>query len=59
MLGEASCDPDDSRYAHVQARKHFGRIAIANSDAGTLAMVEAAVEQAHRATTEFPQYLRR
>ena len=45
-------DVNDSRYPHVQARKHFGRIAIANSDAGALAMVEGAVEQAHRAATE-------
>ena len=45
-------DPDDPRYLHVQARKPFGRIAIANSDAGASAMVEGAVEQAHRAVTE-------
>ena len=48
-------DPDDPRYLHVQARKPFGRIAIANSDAGALAMVEGAVEQAHRAVTELLQ----
>jgi hypothetical protein len=30
----------------------MGRIAIANSDSGALAMVEGAVEQAHRAVTE-------
>ena len=45
-------DPDDPRYPHVQARKQFGRIAIANSDAGASAMVESAVEQAHRAVLE-------
>ncbi len=45
-------DPDDPRYPHVKARKRFGRIAIVNSDAGALAMVEGAVEQAHRAVTE-------
>lgn len=45
-------DPDDPRYTHVQARKRMGRIAIANSDSGALAMVEGAVEQAHRAGTE-------
>jgi spermidine dehydrogenase len=45
-------DPDDERYPHVQARKRFGRIAIANSDAGARAMLESAVEQGHRAVTE-------
>jgi spermidine dehydrogenase len=45
-------DVNDSRYPHVQARKRYGRIAIANSDAGAMAMVEGAVEQAHRAATE-------
>jgi len=45
-------DPDNPRYLHVQARKPFGRIAIANSDSGALAMVEGAVEQAHRAVAE-------
>ena len=52
LFDEDYDDIDDSRYPHVQARKRFGRIAIANSDAGALAMVESAVEQAHRATTE-------
>ena len=36
----------------MRARKRFGRIAIANSDAGASAMFESAVEQAHRAVTE-------
>jgi spermidine dehydrogenase len=45
-------DRDDERYPHVQARKRFGRIAIANSDAGARAMFEAAVEQGHRAAAE-------
>lgn len=52
LFDEDYDDPDDSRYPHIHARKRFGRIAIANSDAGALAMVESAVEQAHRATTE-------
>jgi spermidine dehydrogenase len=42
-------DRDDERYPHVQARKRFGRIAIANSDAGASAMLESAVEQGPRA----------
>ncbi len=42
-------DWNDERYPHVQARQRFGNIAIANSDAGASAMLESAVEQAHRA----------
>lgn len=43
---------DDPRYPHVQARKPLGRIAIANSDADANAMMETAIEQAHRAVSE-------
>jgi spermidine dehydrogenase len=45
-------DDDDERYPHIRARKRFGRIAIANSDAGANAMFETAIEQAHRAAAE-------
>ena len=45
-------DRDDERYPHVRARKPFGRITIANSDAGASALLEAAVEQAFRAVSE-------
>ncbi len=45
-------DRDNERYPHVRGRKRYGRIAIANSDAGAKAMLESAVEQAHRAVTE-------
>lgn len=45
-------DYDDPRYPHVKARKCFGQIAIANADAGASAMLESAVEQAHRAVNE-------
>jgi spermidine dehydrogenase len=45
-------DWDDERYPHVQARKRFGRIAIANSDAAATPMLEAAVEQGYRAVRE-------
>jgi spermidine dehydrogenase len=45
-------DKDDERYPHVRGRKSYGRIAIANSDAGASATLESAVEQAHRAVTE-------
>jgi hypothetical protein len=36
----------------MRARKRFGRIAIANADAGANAMFETAVEQGYRAVTE-------
>ena len=45
-------DDNDERYPHIRARKRFGRIAIANSDAGANAMLETAVEQGYRAVTE-------
>ena len=41
--GERPCD---------RARKPFGRIAIANSDAGAHAFTNAAIDQAHRAVRE-------
>jgi spermidine dehydrogenase len=36
----------------VAARKPFGRITIANSDAGAYAYTDSAIDQAHRAVTE-------
>lgn len=45
-------DYNDPRYPHMRARKPFGRIAIANADSAASAMLEAAVEQAHRAVSE-------
>jgi spermidine dehydrogenase len=45
-------DADDERYPHMQARKPFGRIAIANSDADARANLAAAIEQGYRAVTE-------
>jgi len=45
-------DRDDERYPHVRARKPFGLIAIANSDAGARAMLEEAVVQGRRAVDE-------
>lgn len=47
-------DSDDERWPHVQGRKPFGRITIANSDAAGRAWLPAAVEQAHRAVNELP-----
>jgi len=43
---------NNERRPHVRGRKPFGRITIANSDAGGQAMFESAVEQAHRAVEE-------
>ncbi len=37
---------------HRIARKPFGRIAIANSDAASRAMLQAAVQEAYRAVGE-------
>ncbi len=45
-------DYDDERQPHMRARKRFGRISIANADAASNAMLESAVEQAHRAVLE-------
>jgi len=45
-------DYDDERYPHMRARKRFGRIAIANSDAGASANINSAIEQGHRAVAE-------
>jgi spermidine dehydrogenase len=43
---------DHDEKAHIKARKPFGRIAIANSDAGASAYMETAIEQAKRAVDE-------
>jgi len=48
-------DDNDERYPHMRARKRFGRIAIANSDAAANAMFEAAVEQGYRAVLDLNQ----
>lgn len=43
---------NDERRPNVRGRQPFGRITIANSDAGGSAMYESAVEQAYRAVGE-------
>ena len=43
--------PDDQR-PHVVGRRPFGRVAIANSDAGAGAFINVAIDQAHRAVQE-------
>jgi len=45
-------DPDDERYPHMRARKRFGRVTIANSDAGARANIPSAIEQGYRAVAE-------
>jgi len=47
-------DPDlpAGEEPHVRARARFGRIAIANSDAGAGAYTDVAIEQGHRAVYE-------
>ena len=43
---------NDVRYPHVQARRPFGRITVANSDAGAGAVIDQAIAQAYRAVEE-------
>jgi spermidine dehydrogenase len=47
-------DPDwpPGEAPHVIGRARFGRITIANSDAGAAAYTDSAIDQAHRAVTE-------
>ena len=47
-------DPDlpDEERPHVVGRRPFGRVAIANSDAGAGAFINVAIDQAHRAVQE-------
>lgn len=46
----------DEKKIWLMGRKKFGRIAIANSDAGASAMTESAIEQGYRAVKELNQY---
>jgi len=39
----------DADYPHIIGRQRFGRISIANSDAGAAAFTNEAIDQAHRA----------
>jgi spermidine dehydrogenase len=49
-LGDPDVAPEDR--PHVIGRKRFGRIAIANSDAGAAAFTNQAIDEAHRAVEE-------
>jgi spermidine dehydrogenase len=48
-------DDEDERYPFVRGRKPFGRITIANSDAGSTSLLNVAIDQAHRAVHELRQ----
>jgi spermidine dehydrogenase len=50
-------DPEwpEGQAPHEIGRQRFGRVAIANSDAGASAYVDSAIEQAHRAVKELAQ----
>ena len=50
-------DPEwpEGEAPHEIGRRQFGRIAIANSDSGASAYVDAAIDQAHRAVQELVQ----
>lgn len=52
LFDEIYEDRDDERYPFVRGRKPFGRIAIANSDAGSSSLLNIAIDQAYRAVTE-------
>ena len=45
-------DDEDERYPFIRGRKPFGRIAIANADAGSSSLINVAIDQAHRAVNE-------
>ena len=51
-------DPDfaDDELPNVVGRKPFGRIAIANSDAGAIAYMDTAINEAYRAVQELSHY---
>ncbi len=50
-------DPEqsDDQRPHVIGRRRFGRVAIANSDAGAAAFINVAIDEAHRAVQELLQ----
>jgi spermidine dehydrogenase len=51
-------DPDfaDDELPNVVGRKPFGRITIANSDAGAIAYMDTAIDEAYRAVQELSYY---
>lgn len=53
-------DPEmlEEERPHVIGRQRFGRVAIANSDAGAAAYLNQAIEEANRAVTEILMHMR-
>ena len=52
-LGDPDLPPEER--PHVMGRRPFGRIAIANSDAGAAAFTNTAIDEAHRAVQDLLQ----
>ncbi len=52
LFDEVYEDDDDERYPFIRGRKPFGRITIANSDAGSTSSLDVAINEAHRAVHE-------
>jgi spermidine dehydrogenase len=52
LFDEEYEDDDDERYPFIHGRKPFGRITIANSDAGSAFLLDVAIDEAHRAVHE-------
>ncbi len=50
--GHADPEYADDEFPHVRGRQRFGRVAIANSDAGARAMLDCAIDEAQRAVEE-------
>lgn len=49
-LGDPDMPPE--RRPHVIGRRRFGRVTVANSDAGAAAFINRAIDEAHRAIQE-------
>ena len=52
LYDEIHEDFNDERYPFVRGRKPFGRVSIANSDSGSISLLNVAIDQAHRAVSE-------
>ena len=50
-------DPEyaEDEYPHVRGRRPFGRVSIANADAGGRDYLDCAIDEAHRAVEELPR----
>ena len=52
LYDEVYEEDDDERYPFVRGRKPFGRITIADSDAGSTSLLDVAIDEAHRVVQE-------